>query len=209
MPLRGHRLRFCDERSSVSVDCPRVPVLLLPGARRSLYVGSQRVCSLHRLGRGSPQPVPLRPRNHRPARVQHLRRLHRSRHAVAGTSPRGNQPQHAPFAVRCSAGEPGVLRGRVGRRAPAKARRIVDTGRGRHLVGGAPAERPNGPVPQGGKPSDCQQKTGLRQGGIEPPTRGLEGRCSIQLSYWRVRVTRCHGARRDVHPLKRHRGEQI
>ena len=25
-----------------------------------------------------------------------------------------------------------------------------------------------------------------RQGGLEPSTHGLEGRCSIQLSYWRI-----------------------
>ena len=27
-----------------------------------------------------------------------------------------------------------------------------------------------------------------RQGGLEPPTTGLEIRCSIQLSYWRAAV---------------------
>ncbi len=34
-----------------------------------------------------------------------------------------------------------------------------------------------------------------RQEGIEPPTHGLEGRCSIRLSYWRPCVYRVAGIR--------------
>jgi hypothetical protein len=30
----------------------------------------------------------------------------------------------------------------------------------------------------------------VRQGGLEPPTHGLEGRCSIHLSYWRTKTER-------------------
>ncbi len=33
-------------------------------------------------------------------------------------------------------------------------------------------------------PAPCMDVA--RQGGFEPPTHGLEGRCSILLSYWRL-----------------------
>ena len=38
-------------------------------------------------------------------------------------------------------------------------------------------------------PTLCQWESAgklARQGGIEPPTHGLEGRCSVHLSYWRA-----------------------
>ncbi len=40
-----------------------------------------------------------------------------------------------------------------------------------------------------------------RQEGFEPPTRGLEGRCSVLLSYWRVRMGGLNVAMVNFRPI--------
>ncbi len=53
-----------------------------------------------------------------------------------------------------------------------------------------------------------------RQGGLEPPTRCLEGSCSIHLSYWRVarfKLLKYNGKLRlfQFNAKGRNRGERI
>ncbi len=41
----------------------------------------------------------------------------------------------------------------------------------------------------------------VRQAGFEPATYGLEGRCSIQLSYWRIRVADKSRMEKEINTL--------
>ena len=51
---------------------------------------------------------------------------------------------------------------------------------------------------RGNSPENGREKQMARQEGFEPPTCGLEVRCSIQLSYWRVRVENDVGTGKPV-----------